>query len=105
MSNNSAVSSGWVLNALAGMSFPEPGQAYEYMKKCLDSSQRAQTLVEACEAYNSAEDNFIRAKNILIDTVCPENVKLVQDAAQVLQDRFTTWQNLLQASQRATNSL
>jgi hypothetical protein len=30
-----AVSLPWLLNALAGMSFPEPGQAYDYIKRSL----------------------------------------------------------------------
>lgn len=37
-----AVSTAWVLNTLAGMSFPNAGQAYDYMKKCLASSARAE---------------------------------------------------------------
>jgi len=32
-----AVSAAWVLNQLIGMKFPEQGQAYDYMKKCIES--------------------------------------------------------------------
>lgn len=32
------VSAAWVLSQLAGMRFPEPGSAYEYMKRCLKNA-------------------------------------------------------------------
>lgn len=34
-----AVSLDWVLSMLAGMSFPEQGQAYNYIKRCQEASQ------------------------------------------------------------------
>lgn len=33
------VSFDWVLSQLAGMSFPEPGGAYEYMKGCFEAQK------------------------------------------------------------------
>ena len=32
-----AVSGAWVLNQLAGLSFPQQGGAYDYMKRCLEN--------------------------------------------------------------------
>ncbi len=32
-----AVSAEWVLNQLAGGKYPEQGQAYDYMKKCMET--------------------------------------------------------------------
>jgi hypothetical protein len=49
---STAISRDWVLSQLAGMKFPDQGGAYDYMKRCLASS-------DAAEAANPSEGHSV----------------------------------------------
>lgn len=42
-----AVSLDWVLNQLAGLTFPEQGQAHDYIRECFERSKRIQPVKKA----------------------------------------------------------
>lgn len=55
------ISPEWVLNQLAGMKFPEPGQAYDFIKKCLgDQPRDARATVGEVES-----DGFVRTSILM----------------------------------------
>lgn len=83
----SGISTAWVLNQLAGMSFPEQGGAYDFMARCLKSSEEPdeeeQPVRETFEAQ-AVRELLVRSE--VAAEVLRTRAGFLEQACRVLRD-------------------